>query len=167
MEQKLDFYFGHHLNDHTNEPSHATAFVYLYANAPSKAQSTIRSILKKNYFNNPVGLLGNDDCGQMSAWYVLNTLGFYPVNPASGEYVIGTPAFNKATVRFPLAHSSDEYSELIIEANGAADNPFVGGVALDGTPLVAPIISHKALVRASRLSFDMSDEPQTWSIGTL
>jgi len=70
-------------------------------------------------------------------------------------------------VRLPLAHSSDEYLDLIIEANGAADNPFVGGVALDGTPLVAPIISHKALVRASRLSFDMSNEPQTWYVRRL
>ena len=68
LEKKLDeYYLGGH-NDQTNEPSHATVFAYLYANAPSKAQSTIRFLMKDNYYNTPIGISGNDDCGQMSAW---------------------------------------------------------------------------------------------------
>ena len=75
-----------------NEPDHHAAYLYNYAGAPWKTQARIRQVMTSLYFNAPDGLCGNDDCGQMSAWYVLGALGFYPVNPTSCVYVIGSPA---------------------------------------------------------------------------
>ena len=157
LKQRLDEYYGDGHNDQTNEPSHATVFAYYFANSPSKAQSTIRSLLSENYFNSPVGLSGNDDCGQMSSWYIFNALGFYPMNPASGEYVVGTPIFSEARVRFPLSSS-----ELTISAAGARDQPFVKSLYLDGKEVTSPVIKHSDLLHSSTLSFEMSSEPQDW-----
>jgi predicted alpha-1,2-mannosidase len=83
---------------HGNEPSHHVAYLYCYAGAPWKTQSRVRSLLDTMYRAEPDGMAGNEDCGQMSAWYVLSALGFYPVNPVSGNYVIGTPLFDSATI---------------------------------------------------------------------
>jgi putative alpha-1,2-mannosidase len=108
------------------------------------------------------------DCGQMSAWYIYNALGFYPVNPASGEYVIGTPKFDKVDVRFPQTPAHTKISsKLTITANGAADNQYVRGVSLNGKVLKSPILTHQQVMAGLHLDFDMSNEEQTWSVDTI
>lgn len=86
---------------HGNEPSHHAAYLYNYVDRPDKAAKYLNKIMTEMYTNNSSGLVGNDDCGQMSAWYVFSALGFYPVNPASGEYDLGSPAVEHALVHFP------------------------------------------------------------------
>ena len=162
LGKKLDEYYDGGHNDQTNEPSHATVYAYYYANQPAKVQSTVRSLLSNNYFNTPVGLSGNDDCGQMSSWYILNALGIYPMNPASAEYVISTPLFDEATVRLPQAEAM-----LTIKATGARDQPYVAGVTIDGIAIDVPVIKHDVLLGAREIVFDMSAEPQTWGSGKL
>jgi predicted alpha-1,2-mannosidase len=83
---------------HGNEPSHHIAFLYAYSNKPEKGKQLITQICNEFYGNTPAGMIGNDDCGQMSAWYIFSTLGFYPVNPANATYIIGQPQIKKATV---------------------------------------------------------------------
>jgi putative alpha-1,2-mannosidase len=102
------------------------------------------------------------DCGQMSSWYILNSLGFYPVNPASAEYLIGSPVFDKVEVQFPLAASP-----LTITAEGASGKPYVAGVAVDGQSIAAPVLQHKTLMQTKSLDFSMSAEPQMWGANQL
>jgi predicted alpha-1,2-mannosidase len=162
LGKKLDEYYTGGHNDQTNEPSHATVYAYFYANQPAKAQSTIRSLLSENYFNSPVGLSGNDDCGQMSSWYVLNALGMYPMNPASAEYVVSTPLFDQATVKFPQSDAT-----LTITAKGAQSSPYVAGVSVDGVAISKPVFTHEMILSAKEIVFEMSAEPQTWGANQL
>jgi putative alpha-1,2-mannosidase len=83
---------------HGNEPSHHIAYLYAFSDKPEKGKELITKICNEFYNNTPTGMIGNDDCGQMSAWYIFSTLGFYPVNPASGEYVLGRPQIESAVV---------------------------------------------------------------------
>jgi predicted alpha-1,2-mannosidase len=85
---------------HGNEPSHHIAYLYAFSNTPEKGNELITEIYNKFYNDTPEGITGNDDCGQMSAWYIFSTLGFYPVNPANAEYVLGTPQVKSATIHF-------------------------------------------------------------------
>src|SRR3546814_699595 len=83
---------------HGNEPNHHVAYMYAYCGAPAKAQAMVRRLLTEMYKNDPDGVIGNDDCGQMSAWFILSALGFYPVDPVSAIYVFGSPLFDVAEV---------------------------------------------------------------------
>ena len=83
---------------HGNEPSHHMAYLYNFVNKPHKTQEKVHQILTELYKNDPDGVSGNEDCGQMSAWYVFSSMGFYPVTPGSNQYIIGTPLFDKATI---------------------------------------------------------------------
>jgi len=159
---KLDEYYNGHHNNQANEPSHATVYAYLYANQPWKAQSTIRNLIRNNYYNTPIGLSGNDDCGQMSSWYMFNALGLYPVNPASAEYMIGSPIFDKVEVRFPQTDHT-----LTIAASGARDKPYVKSLTMDEVAIDTPVIHHEELLQARTLSYEMSDEPQLWGSNKL
>lgn len=162
LEKKLDDYYSGDHNDQTNEPSHATVFAYLYANAPAKAQATVRSLLEDNYYNSPIGINGNEDCGQMSAWYIFNSIGFYPVNPVSAEYMIGAPLFDKVEIQLPQTGRV-----LTVTAAEAASKPFVRGVAVDGQQIEAPVLSHQMLLHAERIAFDMDAVPQEWAKNTV
>ena len=177
LGDKLDQYYEC-CNDQTNEPSHATVYAYLYANQPAKAQTTIRSLLLDNYFNTPVGLSGNDDCGQMSSWYIFNALGFYPMNPASGEYMVGAPLFDRVRMRLPAppvydtdlssSGASDRVGTVLtITAEGARDKPYVQALSVDGRSYDAPVLRHAELMTATEIAFEMSAEPQTWGANTL
>jgi predicted alpha-1,2-mannosidase len=84
---------------HGNEPSHHIAYLYAYSNKPKRGKEIITQICNEFYNNTTTGMIGNDDCGQMSAWYIFSTLGFYPVNPVSGDYVLGMPQVKKAIVK--------------------------------------------------------------------
>ncbi len=155
-----DFAAGH--IDHTNEPSHHLSYLYDYVGQPYKTQQHVRQLARDNYANRPDGLSGNDDCGQMSAWYLLSAIGVYSVNPASGQYAIGSPFFDKVTLRLPGSSRP-----LVISSPGNADNrPYVSAVSLDGNAVTTPFLSQSDLVNGGELKFDLSDSPQSWGAGT-
>jgi predicted alpha-1,2-mannosidase len=138
---------------HGNEPSHHVAYLYNYASAPAKTQQRVRQIRDQLYSNAKDGLCGNEDCGQMSAWYVFSALGFYPVNPVSGEYVLGVPAFPKAIVKL------ENGKTFTIE--GDPKKKFVDKVLLNGLPLSRTYITHEDIVKGGKLQFVMSDTPDS------
>ncbi|MGW2109784.1 GH92 family glycosyl hydrolase [Streptomyces sp. NPDC001948] len=153
----LDGYFAGGHNNHTNEPSHHAAYLYDDAGQPWKTQAKVREIAAANYANRTDGLSGNEDCGQMSAWYVLSSLGIYPVNPASAKYSVGSPFFDQAKVQLPAASRP-----LVISASGAADKAYVKSLSLNGRSVTKPVLSHSDLLRGGQLRFTMSDTPQSW-----
>lgn len=138
---------------HGNEPSHHVAYLYNFVGEPWKTQRMVRRILDEQYGDRPDGLCGNDDCGQMSAWYVLSALGFYPVNPCGGQYVLGSPLFDRAVLHFPDGKS------FTIQAPGAGTAPCVQSVLLNGQPYSRSFISHQDLVKGGELIFRMGKEP--------
>ncbi|MGA4541984.1 GH92 family glycosyl hydrolase [Uniformispora flossi] len=157
----LDGYFAGGHNNHTNEPSHHVPYLYDYAGQPWRTQELVRQTAAANYRHAPDGLSGNDDCGQMSAWYLFSALGFYPVNPASGEYAVGSPFFDKVTLDLPGARRP-----LVISAGQAESSPYVQALSLDGTNITKPFLSHEALLRGGDLDFTMNAQPQAWGAST-
>ncbi|KQN00352.1 GH92 family glycosyl hydrolase [Sphingomonas sp. Leaf25] len=139
---------------HGNEPSHHVAYMYAYCGAPWKTQAMVRRLLTEMYHDRPDGIIGNDDCGQMSAWYLLSALGFYPVDPVSAVYVLGSPLFDRAVVRVGGGR------RLVVEARGnAPDRPYVQAVRWNGRPWTKSWIAHADLVKGGTLSFDMGATP--------
>ncbi len=139
---------------HGNEPSHQLAYMYVFAGAPWKTQEIVRKIMKKFYTTQPDGYIGNEDCGQMSAWYVLSALGFYPVTPCSGEYILGSPAVNKATINLENGKKF-----RIVVKNQGPKNIYVKSVRLNGQPLRKLSITHKEIMEGGTLVFEMSNKP--------
>jgi predicted alpha-1,2-mannosidase len=139
---------------HGNEPSHHVAYLYNWTSQPWKTQERVHNIVKTMYRNQPDGLCGNDDCGQMSAWYVFSCLGFYPVCPGTAEYAIGSPCVSTATVKLEGGKA------LVIRANGLNDkNIYVRSVTLNGKPLGRLFLDHADLVAGGELIFNMSAKP--------
>ncbi len=136
-----------------NEPSHHVAYLYTLAGAPHKAQEKINTIVNTLYSNKADGLSGNDDCGQMSAWYIFSTLGFYPVNPASGQYVFGVPTFKKATLKV------GDRSFTVVANNLSRRNRYIGSMKLNGKRYTLPYISHADIMKGGQLTFEMTDRP--------
>lgn len=105
----------------------------------------------------------------MSAWYVFSALGFYPFNPASAEYIVGSPFFDKVTIRFPAGASTGgaggEEHTLTISAPGAVDSPYVKGLEVDGVPTDRPVLTHRQIVTAREIVFEMAGTPQEWGSG--
>jgi len=136
---------------HGNEPSHHVAYLYNITGEPWKAQQKIRMILKHQYHNGADGLGGNDDCGQMSAWFIFSSLGFYPVAPASDEYWLGSPAVRNAKLQF------DNGNTLIVKAINQSDkNVFVKKVTLNGDEVKSYKLKHADLMHVGELIFYMS-----------
>jgi len=136
---------------HGNEPSHHVAYLYNWTDQPWKTQERVRMILKKQYAPSPDGLGGNDDCGQMSAWYIFTALGFYPVAPGSDVYSLGSPAVNGAVIRL------DNGKTFTIEADNQGDkNVYVKKVTLNGQPLTGHTITHEEIMNGGKLVFFMS-----------
>lgn len=140
---------------HGNEPSHHIAYLYDWTTQPWKAQKWIRLILKNQYHARPDGLGGNDDTGQMSAWYIFSSLGFYSVAPASGLYAIGSPAVGHAVL-----HLENGRTFTIEVKNPGEKNVFIKKMMLNGKPLASHFISHEDIMRGGILTFEMSDRPQ-------
>ena len=139
---------------HGNEPSHHIAYLYIWAGQPWKTQERIRQILDTLYHNDPDGLAGNEDCGQMSAWYVMSSLGLYAVDPASGTYVFGTPLFESAKINLAGGKT------LTIEAKRSSPSQkYVQSVALNGKTLDRLWVRHADLVNGATLTFTMGDQP--------
>jgi len=145
---------------HGNEPSHHIAYMFNYANKPWKTQYWVREILKTQYSTTPEGLSGNEDCGQMSAWYVFSSIGIYPFNPASGEYQIGSPIFEKTTIKI-----SDNKSFTILAKNASEENIYIQSAALNGTVFNRTTLTHGELINGGILEFIMGNNPnKNWGI---
>jgi predicted alpha-1,2-mannosidase len=139
---------------HGNEPSHHIAYLYAYAGAPYKTQARVRMLLETMYRNDPDGLAGNEDCGQMSAWYIMSALGFYAVDPASGNYVFGSPLFDRATIALGNGKT------LVIQAKGNAPNrPYVQSVTWDGKAYTRSWFSHAQIAKGGTIVLEMGEQP--------
>ena len=145
---------------HGNEPSHHIAYMFNHANQPWRTQYWVRHILDTQYNTTPNGLSGNEDCGQMSAWYVFSSMGLYPMNPASGEYEIGSPIFEKAKINLEGGKS------FVIEAENVSDkNFYIQSATLNGVPFNKTAISHQQIVQGGILHFVMGSEPnKSWGL---
>jgi predicted alpha-1,2-mannosidase len=139
---------------HGNEPDQHAPYLFAYVGAPWKTQRMVRRLLTEMYKAAPDGVIGNDDCGQMSAWFVLSALGFYPVDPVSAVYVFGSPLFDRAEVNVGGG------KKLVIEAPGnAPDRPYVQSVRWNGQPWTRSWIAHADIIRGGTLTFRMGAEP--------
>ena len=142
---------------HGNEPSHHMAYLYNFVGKPNKTQEKVHQILTQLYKNDPDGISGNEDCGQMSAWYVFGTLGFYPVTPGSNQYIIGTPLMDKATINL------ENGNQFTIQANNLSnENKYIASAELNGKPLNHTYINHDDIINGGSLVFNMSNQPSAW-----
>jgi predicted alpha-1,2-mannosidase len=140
-----------------NEPSHHIAYLYNYAGQPWKTQQCVRQIMDELYSDRPDGLSGNEDCGQMSAWYVFSALGFYPVVPGSDQYVIGTPLFEKAVI-----HLDNGNTFTILAKGVSSKRRYIARAYWNDQPWSRTYITHDMLMSGGELRFDMSERPTDW-----
>lgn len=145
-----------------NEPSHHMAYLYTYGGQPWKTQERVRRIMDELYSPQPDGLSGNEDCGQMSAWYVFSAMGFYPVLPGSGQYAIGSPLFEKVTL-----HLADGKTFTLRAPGASARRPYVGSATLNGHPLDAGFLTHAQITGGASVVFEMSENPATGRVLSL
>lgn len=140
---------------HGNEPSHHVAYLYTMLGEHHKTQQKIRQILTELYTTGPEGLSGNDDCGQMSAWYIFSALGFYPVDPVSGKYIIGSPLVERAEIKL----SQNKTFEIRVE-NQADEHPYIQEIRLNGQNIANRMwISHEEILAGGKLEFVMTAKP--------
>ena len=138
---------------HGNEPSHHTVYLYNFAGQPWRTQELVEQVRSTFYNASPCGYAGNDDCGQMSAWYIFSSLGFYPFNAGSAEYVIGTPLFRHAVLHMPGGN------DLTINAPRKSDKAiYVKGVKLNGKKITDWKLTHQQLIAGGTLDFTMSEK---------
>lgn len=139
---------------HGNEPGHHTIHLYNYVDQPWKAQERIDEVLRTLYDDTPDGLSGNEDCGQMSIWYVLNAMGFYQVCPGKPEYSIGRPLFDRVRIHLP------EDREFVIKTgNNSPENKYIQRMSLNGKTLEKPFITHQEIAQGGTLEIAMGDAP--------
>jgi predicted alpha-1,2-mannosidase len=141
---------------HGNEPSHHTVYLYTLVGQPWKTANRIKEILHTMYTDQPDGLSGNEDVGQMSAWYILSSFGFYQVEPAGGKFVFGYPNFDKVEIAVPAG-------KFVIEReNKGQQNNYIQGIVLNGTEYKKPWIEYADIMKGGELKFLMGDEPVVW-----
>jgi predicted alpha-1,2-mannosidase len=140
---------------HGNEPAHHAAYLYNWTNEPWKTQERVRAILKHQYRPTPDGLGGNDDCGQMSAWYLFTALGFYPVAPGSGRYSLGSPVIKTAMIKLENGRTL-----TILAKDQAAKNVYVRNVTVNGRTLDRNFINYAELLNGGTIIFQMDPNPQ-------
>ena len=144
---------------HGNEPSHHMAYLFNFVGKPVKTQKIVRQIMDELYTDQPDGLCGNEDCGQMSAWYVMSAMGFFPVTPASGYFVIGVPHFEEMTLNF---ENGKKFK--IIAKNLSRENRYIESVKLNGKPLTRSYIYYDEIINGGKLEFKMtSNRNTTWA----
>ncbi len=146
---------------HGNEPSHHMAYLYPFVSQPWKTQQRVHQIMNTLYHNNPDGLSGNEDCGQMSAWAVMSAMGFYPVTPGADYYVIGTPWFSKVTINL------ENGKKFVINAkNISANNFYIRSATLNGNKHDASFLNHSDIMNGGELTFVMGNTPnKNWGTG--
>lgn len=143
---------------HGNEPSHHVLYLYNYAGAPWKTQELARKVMDELYHDGTDGLCGNEDMGQMSAWYVLSSIGFYPVCPGQNVYVIGSPQFSKVTLHLDRSYYNADH--FVVEAlNNSKENKYIQSAVLNGNSLDKPWFDHEQIKNGSTLVFQMGPEP--------
>jgi predicted alpha-1,2-mannosidase len=146
---------------HGNEPSHHLAYLYNYAGQPWRTQERLKQIVESQYKPAPDGLVGNDDLGQMSAWMIFTGLGFYPVAPGSGEYVLGRPFVERAVLNLPNGKQF-----RVVAENLSDRNCYVSQVTLNAQPLTRSYVRHDEIMAGGELRFVMSDQPnRAWGAG--
>lgn len=153
LPEWISGYIGQYV--HGNEPAHHVPYLYQFSGAPDKTQARVRQIMDELYNTTPDGLCGNEDAGQMSAWYMFSALGFYPVNPVSGEYVLGSPEVDSAQITL-------ENGKLftVSTTNQSDKNIYVKSVSLNGKPLNRYTITHQEIMQGGQLIFNMSESPK-------
>ncbi len=167
--EKLDSMFTFHSTDtsklpifstgmigqyaHGNEPSHHVIYLFNRAKQPWKTQEYIAKVTNELYLNRPDGICGNDDCGQMSSWYVFSAMGFYPVNPANGQYEIGAPQLPQVEIKLPAGKSFK-----ISAPNQSKENKYIHSVSLNGKPLRRSYITHEEIMAGGTLTFEMDSQ---------
>lgn len=139
---------------HGDEPSHHVTYMYAFAGRPWKTAERVRQVLREFYTDRPDGLAGNEDCGAMSSWYVLSSLGFYPENPANGVYVLGSPLFSKAVL-----HQRDGRDFILETVNNSARNIYIQRVEWNGKAYHKSYIRHEDIVKGGRLKIFMGSRP--------
>jgi predicted alpha-1,2-mannosidase len=139
---------------HGNEPSHHVAYLYKWTGEPWKTEYRLHEIMRKMYKNKVDGLSGNDDCGQMSAWYIFSALGFYPVCPGTDQYVLGSPKTNEAVLQL------ENGRVFTVKTHNYSDrNVYVRSVTLNGKPYHKSYITHDDIISGGEILFEMSDKP--------
>ena len=141
---------------HGNEPSHHTLYLYTMLGQPWKTAEKVREVLTTLYHDQPDGLSGNEDVGQMSAWYILSSLGMYEAEPAGGRYWFGSPLFDRAEIAVPGG------TFTIVAENNSSENKYIRRVWLNGRPYTKPWIGHEEVMAGGELRFEMDDEPHVW-----
>jgi len=146
---------------HGNEPSHHIAYLYPFVDQPWKTQKLVNQIMNSLYHNNPDGLTGNEDCGQMSAWAVMSAMGFYQVTPGTDEYVIGTPWFSKMTINL------ENGKKFVVKAkNISVKNFYIQSATLNGAKYTASFLKHKDIMNGGEMVFTMGAQPnKKWGVG--
>ncbi len=143
---------------HGNEPSQQIAYMYNYVNQPWKAQEYVKHITSTLYSDAPDGIAGNEDCGQLSAWYIFSTLGFYPVTPGSDMYIIGTPHYKRASLHLENGNT------FTITAENVSDSHFyIASARLNGKDYRYSYLRHEDIMKGGELHFVMSDKPTDWA----
>jgi predicted alpha-1,2-mannosidase len=135
---------------HGNEPSHHIAYLFSMAGEPAKTETMVRRIMSEMYTSEKDGICGNEDCGQMSAWYIFSAMGFYPVNPADGKFILGSPALDEISLSLPGGKVF-----TIIAENNSSLNVNVSGVFLNGDKLDRNYITYKEIMSGGELRFIM------------
>ena len=139
---------------HGNEPSHHIAYLYDYTNTPWKAQYYANKIMKDYYSSTPSGYAGNEDCGQMSAWYIFSSMGFYPVNPANGVYAFGSPQFEDVKINLVNGKTFE-----IVTHNGSSENIYIQKIVLNGKQYEKNYIRHQDIISGGKVEFYLGPEP--------
>lgn len=142
---------------HGNEPSHHIIYLYNYTAGLYKTQQLAHKVMKEMYLNAPDGLIGNEDCGQMSAWYVLSALGFYPVTPGTNNYMIGTPVFKKASINLENGRSFS-----ISAQNVSDENIYITRLGINGSIWNVAQLKHEIIQAGGSMSFEMVNKPTVW-----
>jgi predicted alpha-1,2-mannosidase len=136
---------------HGNEPSHHILYLYAYSDSPTIGQKFIHRVVHEFHNNTPDGMIGNDDCGQMGAWYIFSTLGFYPVNPASGEFILGSPQVKKASI-----HLSNGKEFNVVAKNFSKVNCLHRTRKLNNKYRIDPWILYQDIMNGGSLTFEMT-----------
>ena len=143
---------------HGNEPSHHTAYLFTLAGRPDRTADVVREVCDRFYRPEPEGLCGNDDCGQMSAWYLFSAMGFYPVNPCGGDYVIGAPQVPRIEIEVERKGGGGQRNKFTVLARGLSkENKYVKSVTLNGKSLDGFVLRHADVMSGGELVFEMTN----------
>jgi predicted alpha-1,2-mannosidase len=157
LENALDTLFAKNEYWHGNEPGHQIPFMYNYTPSPWKTQQVVRNIRSEEYSDGPGGLSGNDDAGQMSAWYVFAALGLYPVDPVSGEHLLCTPLFDKATMQLPAGKKL----QIVCKKKSAGD-VYIKAIKLNGKAYSKNFITYADIMKGGLLEIELQQNPGAW-----